>query len=95
MERPTWEMESDNNTSKKNNVSTLNDPERTIIASDLAQKEHEDVLEIAKDLVSHLSESANVVAATRLRAYGTGSILFPGCFKRKHVTEFTWLGNFC
>jgi hypothetical protein len=45
--------------------------------------------------MDQVAENCQLPVNGTLRAYGTGSISFLGCFKRKHVTEFTWLGNFC
>lgn len=60
--------ESTVNTNKKTNSNTVYDPDRTIIASNITKNTNEDILEIAKDLVRHLSDSANVLAAVRLRS---------------------------
>lgn len=68
LERLSGETESAVNINKKTNSNTVYDPDRTIIASNITQNTNEDILEIAKDLVRHLSDSANVLAAVRLRS---------------------------
>lgn len=46
----------------------LDDPHLTLIATNLKFDNDEDILQIARDLISNLDESANVLAATRLRS---------------------------
>lgn len=46
----------------------LDDPNLTFIATNLKFDKDEDILQIARDLISNLDESANVLAATRLRS---------------------------
>ena len=53
-----------------NNSNPLNNPEGTIIATNVELEHDEDILETARDLVSQLSESATVTAAARLRKAG-------------------------
>lgn len=70
LERPDWKQELASN--------PLNDPERTIIVSNLKQNQDEDILETATDLVRCLSDSASVVAALRLKSRLNGK---PGLVK--------------
>lgn len=61
-----------------NNSNPLNNPEVTIIATNVELEHDEDILETARDLVSQLSESATVTAAARLRSRVQGK---PGLVK--------------
>lgn len=56
----------------------LDDPNLTLIATNLKFDNDEDILQIARDLISNLDESANVLAATRLRSRVQGK---PGLVK--------------
>ena len=61
-----------------NNSNPLNNPEVTIIATNVELKHDEDILETARDLVSQLSESVTVTAAAPLRSRVQGK---PGLVK--------------
>ena len=61
-----------------NNSNPLNNPEVTIIATNVELEHDEDILETARDLVSQLSESVTVTAAARLRSRVQGK---PGLVK--------------
>ena len=74
-ERPYSETRSRDNV---NNSNPLNNPEVTIIATNVELEHDEDILETARDLVSQLSESATVTAAARLRSRVQGK---PGLVK--------------
>lgn len=56
----------------------LEDTNLTVIATKLKFDKDEDILQIARDLISNLDESANVLAATRLRSRVHGK---PGLVK--------------
>ena len=68
LERPDWEEESAVCTHMKSILNLLNDPDRTIIASNLKRHQDEDILKTATDLVRCLSDSACVLAALRLKS---------------------------
>ena len=78
LERSDWKQESAVRTNTKSTSNPLNDPERTIIVSNLKQNQDEDILETATDLVRCLSDSASVVAALRLKSRLNGK---PGLVK--------------
>ena len=78
LERPDWKQESAVRTNTKSTSNPLNDPERTIIVSNLKQNQDEDILETATDLVRCLIDSASVVAALRLKSRLNGK---PGLVK--------------
>lgn len=54
------------------NTHLVNDPEITIIATNIIQEPSEDMLAIASELINSINESVNVVAATRLKSRGKG-----------------------
>lgn len=60
------------------NTHQVNDPEITIIATNIIQEPSEDMLAIASELINSINESVNVVAATRLKSRGKGK---PGLVK--------------
>lgn len=77
-ERPDDEHETGDKVNKHTTPNPLSDPDRTIIASNVSQSQDEDIFDVAQTLVSHLSESATVVAAARLRSRISGK---PGLVK--------------
>lgn len=60
------------------NTHKVNDPEITIIATNIIQEPSEDILAIASELISSINDSVNVVAATRLKSRRIGK---PGLVK--------------
>lgn len=50
------------------NTHKTNDPENTIIATNIIHEPGEDILAIASEIISSINDSVNVVAATRLKS---------------------------
>ena len=53
---------------ERRSTNPLDDPNVTIIATDIKVEPNEDLLAVAKDLVAHLDENVRVIAAHQLKS---------------------------